>query len=231
MALVKYGSIASQLSGKVGGVVFAQGHGGPYVRTWRKTVQSLTQWNTISRDHLQSASTLYDTLNAEQMIAWREWASQNPVTNRLGDRHLLNANAAFVQLNARLLWAGKSTILQPPIDTAPQPISGLTPTSVSGVSATIDYTQDTLPSATGLMIHAAPVPKAGRQYYMNKLRMIKFVDTPATSPVDIFTDLSAHFGYLAVGTKLVVRVQTIGTATGLVSPFATGAVVTTAPTP
>lgn len=113
MAIIIPGVAISQASGRVGGTIFSRNRGGAYIRNGSKPSVVTTPYAQTIKAILANFSAQWQDLTAEQREAWTEWATQNPITNRLGQQRTLSGHGAFVQINARLAAAGGASLTDP----------------------------------------------------------------------------------------------------------------------
>lgn len=106
MALIKYGPLATEVSGAIGGTVFARSHSQKTVRSIRLPANRRTARQRQTRNFLAAASARWrNALTAAQRAAWDTYAATREFTNPLGDPYYLTGFASFVQLNALELLA------------------------------------------------------------------------------------------------------------------------------
>lgn len=86
MARIIGGSVIGELSGKMGGAVFARNRGGAYVRQYVVPVDPRTSAQISARSNFGIAASNYHGLNEDQKSLWRNFASNvfNPKTGRAG---------------------------------------------------------------------------------------------------------------------------------------------------
>lgn len=125
MALVKFGTGISQISGAVGGSVFARNRFANYVRTWRKPVDPQSPRQTAAR--------LLIVFLAEQWretpmtdairLAWETYADSVGWLNRIGEavkltgyNHFIRSNAARMAVEAALVTAAPTDLGLPNAD-------------------------------------------------------------------------------------------------------------------
>jgi len=96
MALVKL-STASQMSGKIGGNVYAANRYGSYVRKWSKPINPQTNAQVAIRSRLSAANDAWFNLSSDQQSAWNTYAAAIPWTNRLGDTIYLTGKSMFTR--------------------------------------------------------------------------------------------------------------------------------------
>ena len=229
MALITAGSLVGQISGRVGSVVYSRNRGGAYARNGTIPVTVTTLYAMNAKARLTELSQDWADLTIAQQQAWKTWATQNPITNRLGHQSTLPAHAAYIQCNARLLLSGSAKIELPPIIAAPTPLLTLTPTvDVGAGDVELAYTTTPAPAGVMIWLKAALVDHAGIQHIQNRLKFLCVSAAAAESPLNFETELGLRFGSPQVGQYCWVEAHNFDTATGLISaPLRTGVAVTT----
>ena len=104
MARIIGGSMIGELSGKLGGNVFARNKSGAYIRQYVIPVDPRTIAQVNARSKFGAASSNFHALTPEQKANWQNFASNvfNPKTGKLGVSSGFNA---FVSLNNVVLNA------------------------------------------------------------------------------------------------------------------------------
>ena len=141
---------------------------------------------------------------------------------------VLSGNAAFTQINTRLLFLAQSTLDLPPVGTTPPPLATLVLDADIG-AGDFDITYTGTPLATGdaLYIRGAIVPSAGVRYVSNSLRFVGVSAGAQASPYDVETQFFAQIGTPNEGDTVHVFVSVVTLATGLLSvPLRDSAIVT-----
>jgi hypothetical protein len=225
MAIFTPGIAVGQISGRVGGSVFSHNRGGMYVRNG--SIPSISQTNKAMRykSYLALASQLFANLTDAQAAAWREYAANHPVTNRLGRTHTLSAGNWFVACNARLIAANASNIDLPP--NAPSPTGTLITAAgvkVAGAVCTLTLTADPSGANSHVWIRGARVQSGRITNVKNKLTEILITAVNEASPIDISAELIAELGSLQAGDWYHFEVRLLDTNTGLISAASTYAV-------
>jgi hypothetical protein len=184
------------------------------------------------RASLSNLSTAWSGLTSGERLAWKEWADQNPIVDALGQVQNLAPNAAFIQLNARLLFIGTPAVNSPPITVAPDALTALTATVDIGVGGTFElaFTATPLGAAESLWIQAAVTNSAGINYVTNRLRALPTSPAAQASPFDTQAVIEARFGTLVVGVTVHQWISVLDQNSGLLSPpRRTSGVVTSTP--
>lgn len=222
MALIQYGPAVSAASGAVGGTVFSHNRGGAYLRGRVVPTKVDNPFTVAVRDALSACSRLWAGLSAEEREAWREFATANPVVNRLGQSKTVAGHVAFNQINARLIQQGASVLDLPPTAAPPSPLTSLSvDIDVSESSAVVTFAPTPLGAGIALWLWAAPLPSAGALYLGNKMRLLTRSVAAQATGLDVWADYLARFGMPQAGQTVAFRGQTLDTATGLVSSFKT----------
>jgi len=102
VALVKTGSLVSDISGKIGDDVYARNRGGLAVRTLGSWIQPDTPGQVSSRAAMSAISKAWSSfLTPGQRSAWWTYAATHPTPNRWGSRSITNGYAAYIRHNIR----------------------------------------------------------------------------------------------------------------------------------
>lgn len=224
--------LVGAMSGSVGAVTASRNRYGAYLRARAVPVNPNTTFQLATRASLSNLSTAWSGLTSGQRLSWREWADQNPIVDALGQVQNLAPNAAFIQLNARLLAVGIAAVNSPPIIVAPDALTALTSTVDIGVGGTFElaFTATPLGAAESLWIQAAVTNSAGINYVTNRLRFIGESAAAQASPFDTQALVEARFGTVIVGQSVHQWVSVLDQGSGLLSPpRRTSGVVTSTP--
>jgi hypothetical protein len=98
MARILGGGVFGQLSGKMGGLVFARNRGGNYVRSFVKPIDPMTIAQLNARVNFGNSSNNYHSLDPSLKTAWKEFAlnSFNPKSGVQGTASGFNAFTALL---------------------------------------------------------------------------------------------------------------------------------------
>lgn len=230
MAKVMHGTLAGQVSGSVGAETYSRNRYGAYVRNRAKPVVPVTEFVLNAKARLSAESARWNTLDADERLAWQTWAQTNPITDRLGQSQILTGHAAFVGINTRLAFAGNSVIDVPPVAAAPVALTTLTGTwDIGAGDFELAFTPTPLGATEKLWVQAAVVDRAGINFVKNLLKVVVVSAAAQATGYDTQAAIESRFGALAVGQIVVVMASVFSTATGLLSSprMVRGTVVTT----
>jgi hypothetical protein len=218
MALFRAGALVGQLSGRVAGVVFSHNRGGAYVRNGPSPINPDTEYQRTVRNALATASTRWNDPAFTYRGAWKSWAQNNPIRNRIGESIRLQGNAAFVECNARLVQTGTAVVDTPPVVSAPGGLLTITPTLSIAVS-TFQLAFTATPPAAGMRVWVAGclITSPGVEFVKNKLRHFITGVAAAASPLDMKTAFFARFGTPVVGQSVWLRATILDSTNGLMS--------------
>jgi hypothetical protein len=225
MAIFTPGIAVGQISGRVGGSVFSHNRGGMYIRNGSIPSVSQTEKAMRYKSYLALASQEFANLTDAQAAAWREYAANHPVTNRLGRTHTLSAGNWFVACNARLFAGSYSTQQLPP--NAPAPTGSLISAAgvkVAGAVCTITLNESPAGANKLAWIRAARVQSGRITNVKNKLTEILLTAVNEASPINVSPELIAQLGSLQAGDWYHFEVRLFDTTTGLISAASTYAV-------
>jgi len=227
MAKIMLGSLAGAISGAVGNDVYSHNRAGYYIRK-RVIPTKVTNTYTLgARNRLAITSQAWGGLTEAQQAAWGTWAQNNPISDRLGQSQVLFGNAAYVQLNARLLQAGDAQISLPPVDSPPAPL--LTFSAALGVgadTAILTFTATPLGANDRLWVQVAVVDNPGINYFKNLLKLVDVSAKAVVTGNDIKVPLQQRFGSMIEGQRFFMLASVFSSTTGLMSGplLATGTV-------
>lgn len=107
MAKVKYGSTVAQLSGSIGGTVFARNRGGAYIRNKTAPVQPNSGLQADAKTVFAAAvNTWTNTLTSAERTAWNAYASAVPYTDIFGDTRYYSGQQRYIQCYVALVNSG-----------------------------------------------------------------------------------------------------------------------------
>ena len=217
MAKVKLGPMAGQISGSIGGTVFAHNRGGAYIRARSSVDKHHGVKSREAHAVLAAYSAVWARIGDDHRSAWTEWARQNPVTDSLGEQRPLDGHQAYVSLSARLGRLGVSAPETPPTVMAPEPLITCSLAAIHASTITLTFTASLATSGLSLWIQAALVNSAGVAYIKNYLSLMKTYTGPIAGSKVITSDFTALCGPVAVGQYAHVWVQVINNTNGLIS--------------
>lgn len=219
MALIKTGIAVGQISGRVAGNVFSRNRGGAYVRNGAIPTRSTTPFAEAAKARLGDWSKGWANLTAVQQMAWKNWATQNPVINRLGDAITLSGHQAYVQLNINIANAAGTAIDVPPVVAPPLALTSIAATYDIGAGVFgIGFAPSPLGASECLAIEAAVVDNPGVSYVQNLYKLITITGAAPTTPqVNLDALLAPRFGTIMVGQRVFYRCYVIDQDTGLKS--------------
>lgn len=224
MAVVKTGSIVTDIRGSVGDETYSRNQGGIYVRTRKGPGGTPTAKQTAITDAMSDLSQAWsDTLTEAQRSSWRQYANEHPRPNRWGTKLCTNGYTRFIAVNFPE-YVRTSAILRSSAPTAPPirpPQFAFTILATGGqITVTLPLTIP-LPS-TGtfrVYLYVSPWQSQGINYYsapfQYKSTNLKTSGTWGTSPwnVPVSTPTSGDIKFFA-------RLRAQDTATGAISTIA-----------
>lgn len=139
--LVKY-SVLAQASGSAGGYTFSRNRSGAYLRNRSVPTNPGSADQQTVRGIFAGLSSAWSAITAAQRAAWALYASNVPVTNRLGEQIFLTGQQMFVRNNAVRLRLGLSQISDGP-------------TIMAGASLTLPSADISVPSGVDVVFTEA----------------------------------------------------------------------------
>ena len=203
--------LLAQASGSVGGATYSRNKGGMYIRSRSLVITPKTSFQVTAQNAIKTLSARWSTLTASQRAAWKTYAVNTPILNKLGESRVIPELSWYIRCNSPRLQALGATGI---IDIAPTTfgIGTLTAPTITvdhttGIHLTFTNT-DTWAATTGgyLFVYQARPQSATRQFLKGNFRynsnVVGSTGTPPTSPqviASIFT--------LTAGQQALVRVR------------------------
>lgn len=143
VGLIKYGPLAQEVSGTVGGVTFARVRQGKSVRGWRAPTNKRTPGQRTQRNNLARFSQeWFRDLSAEDRNVWSAYAPSCIFLNPLGEAYTLSGFNMYVRNNA--IAKAHETMEAVGLPEAPGfpevPALGFTLVHATGVLSLVDVT-------------------------------------------------------------------------------------------
>lgn len=152
MALVKFGSTVAQISGSVGGTVFARNRGGAYVRNRTSPVQPNSSLQASAKSLFQAAVRYWTlTMSGAQRTAWDAYASAVGYTNVFGETRYYSGQQRFIQTAVATLNSGGALTT---VATAPVTFTAAT----NVLSTDVVVTQGAASAGSTITLAAANAP-------------------------------------------------------------------------
>ena len=220
--LIKFGSIVTMGSGKLGGHVYSTNRGGAYVRTNQTPSNPQTSFQQSGRAVFTELTQGWSALTESERNSWNEATSSFPRTDRFGDSRELSGKGLYISLNKELVLVGRPILSVAP---APAPILVASDLNVE-VSMTTNQLVVQIPSLnTGIevVISTSGVVSNGTSFVKNKMRVIFPTLIPQSQePGDQLIAYRNRFGDPTIGQKIYFSVYTVN-ASGQRSPSFTSA--------
>lgn len=218
MAKITPGTMAGSVSGSIGNQTFSHNRYGPYVRSRVIPTNPQTLLQHKARTAFENASRSWKSVTAPNRLAWKTWADAHPVADNLGNMQLLQANAAYIRLNSRLLYLGLTAVATPPGVNAPTPPTLATMTGDISVGA-LEIAFAPTPTAGGqcLWLTGCLLPTGTTHFVASMLRFIGYCGAGQASPWDVFTAVTALFGTLTGGQQFFCHLHGFNTVNGQIS--------------
>ena len=217
MAKIKLGAIVTQISGKLGGHVFARNRGGAYMRTNATPNNPQTAFQSAVRAIMAAISSAWSSLTNAQRNSWNDAVENFSRTDQFGDIRNLSGKALFQSLNQNLQNVGLAILNSAPEATS-VPNSEFTLAAGSEATGVLDLTFGGDTSGSKCLIFATPALTQGTSFVKNRLRVIEFIDGAAPAVQDVGPAYTARFTAVLEDQNIHVGVIIIN-ASGQASPL------------
>lgn len=121
--------MSTEARGKVEGTIYNTWRGIRYAKSFTAPAQPRTSKQLQIRAYAVKVIREWAELEESQRTAWNEYAGYHPEIDWTSATKRLTGANWYLRLNTRLLLMGKSTISDPPTDSAPDPVAGLSASS------------------------------------------------------------------------------------------------------
>jgi len=217
MAKIISPGLASELRGKLGGIVFSRNTWGAYIRNKVSPVQPRTSRQNLIRQKMTLMSQRWrDVLTIAQRDAWTAYAVGTNKSPYLGTKAPLTGLIAYIRFNVQWTVMGQTVLDTAPAipGEAPMPLMTVTGTVANGVR----LTALTPINAVGDKIDVysnKPLLSQARNFFNGPWQNRVIVDSNSVFPVVVVPPAEC-----AVGQRWYLRARYFD-ATGKVGPYAT----------
>lgn len=216
MAIIQTGAVVSAISGRMDGVVFARGRGGPYVRTFVPPTQPRTDPQQENRALFGQMSVEWGALDESERSAFSSAALSYPRTNSLGVTYYMSGQQFFISLNQSLQKAYALVGLDTPAILTTPPAGGTTLPieDLENVSGGIAFDYGAVDDIA--IIASSPPLTPGRSFVQNYTDVVGAQTlNGANTFSSLISDLQTFWGAQAVGTVYRLMVRVVQATNGL----------------
>lgn len=226
MAKIEYGGGVTAITGHIGGTVFQQNGSGFIIRAKGNARKLRTFPQNEHLAQYQSVRKLWYSLDLSQKEDWNTFASLHIRTDRWGQTKSVNGIAWFSSINWFRQLSGESALLTPPTYDVPAAVPAWDfDYDATTLWVTIDsgaFTDD-----HGVIISCSECALFGSKNRRSVLRFMKYFDWRIDDIYEFADEWESIFHKLWVdghpsGTQIIVQVQLVWKASGIVGPASTG---------
>jgi hypothetical protein len=207
MAIAKTGPILGALSGNLAGANFANSRFGLTVRAVKPPPGPPTETQFIVTRSMQLARQWWRDITDDQRAAWRIFAANTLLRNRLGTQRNLTGQQTFIRHNFQSAAFGLPWRPDPP---TPWPFdwpSDFILTVTAGVSAIVGPTPPHLPGGDPFIVSAARPVTTHPINHFQRWAIIALPTTVFGGTFDCLSEIQARFGTLQSGERIGVRIR------------------------
>lgn len=211
---LKWGALAVDGRGKIGGQVAARNRSGAYLRNKVTPNNPNTGFQQSARTALAGLSSAWKNLTEAQRDAWNAAVGSWENTNVFGDNVIPTGKNLFTQLNIVRRNLGGGLLNTPPEKGSLPQISEVEVEYDVGAgnTMTVGWTHIS-GDGEGIIMATAPV-SAGVSYVERKYRRLSNIADISTESANIKSDYEDRFGAATEGQKVFVKVVPALEATG-----------------
>ena len=216
MAKHKLSAMFSDLRGKLNGSKFSKGKSAHTLTNKVKGSNPRTSAQSIVRSAFRTYTSKWQTLAADNILAWNAAAKSTAYKNAFGDSYQTTGHKLYVKLNVEAAMNGGAEIVTPPTLTVPTIVNvDNLDVVIAGDVFNIE-TLDDLDTGTSLIITATPPMSPGKTNMKGMYRRILTVDAPYPAGVmGIRPAYIAKFGAPVLGKQIGVICYTTDTTKGV----------------
>lgn len=215
MARVLYGSLVTEINGKVGGSVFKRSAYGAVMQNKGGQVNPKSSKQQANRMHMSYVASQWRTLTETQRNLWNIAAPSFPHFGPFGEVEHLNGFTLFCLCNINLLKISYNIISEAPTlePTPPLIINDVTINTTA--PDMVMLIEPPMPSGYSLCVYASPQLSQGVKMVTSRLRLIGSYALPGSSAIIIMNDYRNTFGAnLVAGNKIIYFAAYVSQSTG-----------------
>ena len=215
MALIQFGTIITDMRGKIAGSVFSNTPAGPCMRNKVAPPKSRTATQSRQRAVMSFLANEWKKLSNAQRLGWNNYALNFSWLNKLGNPFPGTGWNAYFLSNSNLILAGRPVIADAPIFTnMPQPAFTFNTLSAAPSNIMLDITA----AGPDNRVFAFFAPQVSRPGVTKFERNFKYGRLYATAPLPVTINATADyvklFGELTPGNYLSVGLCTFDRTSG-----------------
>lgn len=212
MAKLKFGSVVTEASGKLGGHVFAKQNGTAYIKTNTGQKNNTNIEAQKQKSNTNTIISLWSKLTNEQRLKWNEAANLYNKKNMFGDNVVYSGFQIFNKLNQGRLIA-RNTLLSVP--TSKMNYDEYKPCTISATTNELLIQSSGYDADTFIVIYATPalqngVTKADRYYKQIAATGATYLN----AGLNLVNQYNAVFGGLVAGTFIQVGFKIVNSVSG-----------------
>lgn len=212
MAIAKTGPIIGALSGNLAGVNYANSRFGLTLRKPRRPPPPPTTTQLVVTAAMQLCRQWWRDITEDQRAAWRSFASNTLLRNRLGLQRNLTGQQTFIRWNFQSAGFGLPMLDDPP---APWPFAwprDFILIVTAGVSAIVAPTPAFIPGGRPFIVRAARPVTTHPVNHFSRWAIITIATTVFGGTFDCLPDIEARFGTIQAGERLGVQIRALDPA-------------------
>ena len=216
MAIATFGTIVTDLIGKVGGNVFQRGSSGSIMRRKGLAKNPQTEAQMDVRSHMSDSSMNWDSLTDGERVMWSNTAELYPETKK-GRTLKLSGFAFYSKLNRNLQEIGQP--IQSVVPTMGQPESfddfSVNATTTPGTEDIKLFISSAITADNKVIVYATPRMRPGNRSSKKTVRKIGVLDSTFITGGSIKNMYIAKFGgLLQTGEKATFEIKSVVIASG-----------------
>lgn len=210
MTKIKFGTIVTNMSGKIGGQVYSHNASGAYLRNIGTIAVLPSAAILASRARFASVVAKWKTITVSQRNAWNSATINFLKKDVFADTYAQNGFQLFCSINNVMLNIGANFLIFPPFPQMPTNILNLSISQPAGSnSLQLNANGAAVPAGTVWILDATPPISPTLNSYLNLLTQIKVLQAGDIIPSDIYADYVTKYGVPVSGMRGAFRVTPV----------------------
>lgn len=228
MAIFEPGSIVGSISGSVGGAAFVNSRGSKVVRKPKRPTPTDSRRNSFVQTNLQFMIHKWQGFTDDNQSAWRTYARQHPLSNRLGISRQITGYQQYLKLNLWLQSVGETLIDVPPVSVPPPTMFNIEFVSTVFLGITMTFDSTAMASFSTGVFYGRQLFRSSVMKFNNSWRLLQLKNTIPPSPFSVDDIWENEFPLPVLGQALAIRFIPTNEDLGIVYPPVDSIIVTTA---
>lgn len=207
MASVKFGSLITNMKGKIGGHIVKGDTTGGVLLTRAEVIDAVASGAKLTKAdagrvmnpqrNTTVVSQSWRDLSDAERSAWNAATPDFPFTNRFGDPYTGSGFQLYMQCNNNVTQIGQSMLAAPPVPETIEPCPAFSTATAIGSTFTVICLAG-VPAGYFMTLYACNAQSSGKGFTRGRMKAIVILDSATVFPYNADTAYIAVFGVLPV---------------------------------